>query len=57
MIPALRIIGNIATGDNKQTDTILFNGVLPRLEKLLSNNKNAVRRETCWVLSNIAAGS
>ena len=57
VIPALSTIGNIATGTNKQTDMLLFNGVLPKLEKLLSHDKNSIRRKTCWVLSNIAAGN
>lgn len=58
MIPALRTLGNIATSTAEQTDVLIQNDlVLPRLEKLLLHKKMAVVRETCWLLSNVAAGT
>ena len=56
--PALRTLGNIATGDDIQT-SILVNtpGFYEAALKLLSDPKVGVRKETCWTLSNIAAGN
>jgi len=55
--PILRTLGNIVTGDDKQTQHVLEAGVLPVLVKLLGDSKKAVRKEACWALSNIAAGN
>jgi len=55
--PALRALGNVATGDSAQTQHIIDNGVLPKLAKLLQHDKATMRKEACWVLSNVAAGS
>merc|ERR1711979_141503 len=49
--------GNIVTGDDQQTQVIIQNGVLPSLVKLLSHAKKAIRKETCWTISNITAGN
>ena len=32
-------------------------GVVPQLFKMLESKKSTIRKETCWVLSNMAAGS
>ena len=50
-------MGNITTGDDSQTQFVVSNNVLPALVPLLSNPKKNIRKETCWMLSNIAAGS
>eukprot|EP00927_Polykrikos_kofoidii_P059969 TRINITY_DN55050_c0_g1_i1.p1 TRINITY_DN55050_c0_g1~~TRINITY_DN55050_c0_g1_i1.p1 ORF type:complete len:530 (+),score=106.11 TRINITY_DN55050_c0_g1_i1:77-1666(+) len=55
--PALRVIGNIVTGDDVQTQVILQSGALPPLSKLLHHAKKAIRKETCWAISNITAGN
>merc|ERR1712232_235550 len=55
--PALRAVGNIATGDDQQTQAIIQRGVLPSLVKLLSHAKKTIRKETCWTISNITAGN
>jgi hypothetical protein len=55
--PALRVVGNIVTGDDTQTQVILQSGALPSLLKLLSHAKKAIRKETCWTISNITAGN
>jgi len=55
--PALRAVGNIATGDDVQTQAIVQSGALPTLHKLLSHAKKAIRKETCWTISNITAGN
>ena len=54
--PALRVIGNIVTGSEAQTQVVLESPLaLPLLKKLLHHNNKATRKEACWGLSNIAA--
>jgi hypothetical protein len=55
--PALRAVGNIVTGDDKQTDVAIRCGCLPALMGLLNHRKKGIRKETCWTISNITAGS
>jgi hypothetical protein len=58
LIPALRTLGNIVTGNSEQTDMVLkFPESIEKLYQLLSHQKKAVRREACWTLSNITAGT
>ncbi len=55
--PALRSVGNIVTGDDIQTQTIINSGVLPALLMLLNSPKESIRKEACWTISNITAGN
>ncbi|CAO2837615.1 unnamed protein product [Amaranthus hypochondriacus] len=58
LIPALRTVGNIVTGDDTQTQFVLDNNVLPCLNQLLSqNHKKSIKKEACWTISNITAGN
>ncbi|XP_049851790.1 uncharacterized protein LOC126327182 [Schistocerca gregaria] len=56
LIPTLRIIGNLMSGDDKTTQLVIDNGVLPVLTPLLSHTKIGVRKESCWTISNVLAG-
>lgn len=56
-VPALRALGNIVSGNDSQTQAVVDAGVLPALVPLLSHPKKNIRKETCWMLSNIAAGT
>eukprot|EP00850_Spirogloea_muscicola_P012412 SM000080S22927 [mRNA] locus=s80:167969:177407:- [translate_table: standard] len=58
LIPALRTVGNIVTGDDVQTQIIINNGALPCLLALLTHNhKKSIKKEACWTISNITAGN
>nr|BAJ34004.1 unnamed protein product [Eutrema halophilum] len=58
LIPALRTIGNIVTGDDVQTQTVIDFQVLPSLLNLVTNTyKKSIKKEACWTISNITAGS
>ncbi|KAI3696640.1 hypothetical protein L6452_29080 [Arctium lappa] len=58
LIPALRTIGNIVTGDDIQTQHIIGHGSLPCLLSLLTHNhKKSIKKEACWTISNITAGN
>lgn len=56
-VPALRTIGNIVTGDDKQTQKMLDQNPLPALLGTLSCQRKNMRKETCWTVSNITAGT
>ncbi|KAL3652910.1 hypothetical protein CASFOL_002591 [Castilleja foliolosa] len=58
LIPALRTVGNIVTGDDLQTQAIIDYRSLPCLLNLLTqNHKKSIKKEACWTISNITAGN
>ncbi|XP_047960540.1 importin subunit alpha-4-like [Salvia hispanica] len=58
LVPALRTVGNIVTGDDAQTQFVIDNQVLPCLQQLLTqNHKKSIKKEACWTISNITAGN
>ncbi|KAJ7980328.1 Importin subunit alpha [Quillaja saponaria] len=58
LIPALRTVGNIVTGDDQQTQCIINHGALSYLLNLLTHNhKKSIKKEACWTISNITAGN
>jgi hypothetical protein len=56
-IPCLRTIGNIVTGDDSQTQMAVDSGLVDALNVIICHTKKTVRKESCWVLSNITAGT
>ncbi|KAF2547145.1 hypothetical protein F2Q70_00023937 [Brassica cretica] len=55
--PALRTIGIVVTGNDSQTQYIIDLQALPCLLNLLRGPYNkTIRKEACWVISNITAG-
>uniref|UniRef100_A0A2P2M0Q6 Importin subunit alpha n=1 Tax=Rhizophora mucronata TaxID=61149 RepID=A0A2P2M0Q6_RHIMU len=58
LIPALRSVGNIVTGDDAQTQFVIDNQALPCLCQLLTqNHKKSIKKEACWTISNVTAGN
>ncbi|KAJ4881179.1 Importin subunit alpha-2 [Raphanus sativus] len=58
LIPALRTIGNIVTGNDAQTQCVISHGALLSLLSLLTHNhKKSIKKEACWTISNITAGN
>jgi|TARA_B110000208_G_scaffold106876_1_gene132699 hypothetical protein len=55
--PTLRALGNIVTGSDSQTQAVLDAGAIPAFCSVLNHPKQVVRKETCWALSNVAAGT
>lgn len=55
--PALRCIGNIVTGSDEQTQSVIDAGALPIFHALLTHHKIGVQKEAAWTLSNITAGT
>ncbi|KAK7939047.1 hypothetical protein WMY93_002373 [Mugilogobius chulae] len=54
--PSLRAIGNIVTGTDEQTQSVLDSGALAMFPQLLRHNKANIQKEAAWTLSNITAG-
>lgn len=58
LVPALRTVGNIVTGNDMQTQVIINCGALPCLLTLLTTpHKKSIKKEACWTISNITAGT
>jgi len=53
----VRVIGNILTGDDLQTQMVIDCGALPALGRLLSSTSRSILREACWAISNVTAGN
>jgi len=56
-LPCLRIIGNIVSGNAHQTQMVIDAGILQYLKKTIFHEKRSIRKESCWIISNIAAGT
>jgi len=54
--PALRALGNVVTGSDVQTASVIESGGLPVICSLLSHAKSNVIKEAAWTISNITAG-
>jgi len=57
LLAALRSVGNIATGNDEQTQRLLDADILHRLDPLLCHIKPRVNKECIWLISNITAGT
>ncbi|KAL3839631.1 hypothetical protein ACJIZ3_024222 [Penstemon smallii] len=63
LIPVLRSLGNLVAGDTYVTNIILIAGreitenAIQALAKCLRSEHRVLKKESAWVLSNIAAGS
>ena len=55
--PALRVIGNIISGNEMQTRAMIDAGALKGLQMLLDGRRAMLKKEACWVVSNIMAGT
>ena len=53
----MKVLGNIVAGNPLQTQAVIEAGTLSYLAKLIFHEKRSIRKETCWVISNIAAGT
>ncbi|CAG9538642.1 unnamed protein product [Cercopithifilaria johnstoni] len=57
-LAALLAVGNIVSGDDEQTQSVLnCTNALNHIHRLLLDGEQKTKREVCWVLSNIAAGT
>eukprot|EP00045_Choanoeca_perplexa_P008960 m.84599 g.84599 ORF g.84599 m.84599 type:complete len:523 (+) comp14693_c0_seq1:79-1647(+) len=56
-LPAIRTMGSITAGSDEQTEAVISMGILDVLKSLLASQKVHVRKDACWTLSNICAGT
>ena len=58
LVPALRTVGNIVTGNDMQTQSVINSGALGCLHHLLmTTHKKSIKKEACWTISNVTAGT
>ncbi|CAK8563753.1 unnamed protein product [Lathyrus sativus] len=58
LVPVVRTVGNMVTGDDMQTQVMVDYGALPcLLNLLLQPLKKCIKKEACWAVSNITAGN
>jgi len=55
--PALRCVGNVATGSEEQAQAVLACDALSAITRLLESGKKDIKKEACWIISNLTAGS
>lgn len=56
-VPCLRTLGNILTARDEYAQAAIDVGVLDAFTQLLDHPKKAIRKEICWSISNVTAGS
>lgn len=56
-LAALQVLGNVACGDDRQTQVVIDSDALPCLRALLSSSDRQIRKEVCWIVSNITESS
>lgn len=55
--PCLRILGIYSNSEDEICQAVIDNGALPQLRILLSHQREIVRKEASWIISNMTAGS
>jgi len=54
LIPCLRILGNIVAGEDEYANQVLKTDAMNVFYKLLSHDNSNIRKDTCWIYSNLA---
>ena len=57
VIPSMRTIGNLVTGTDETTQMLIDMGLIRLLDELSTHQSKMVRKEVCWTISNITAGT
>lgn len=53
----MRLLGAFVCGNAKLTQSVVDSGALDMLPKLMGHPNKKIRKDVCWVISNIAAGT
>jgi hypothetical protein len=57
-LPLVRVIGNFIAGSTEHAQTVIGTpGFMEGIKLVLATKSHSLRRETCWIISNIAAGT
>ena len=57
LLPALKVLGNIASGTDRETNHLVKLGILNKIYHLLNSSNTDLKREVYFILSNILSGS
>lgn len=57
LTPVLRSVGNIVTGTDEQTQSVIDSTALSAFPPLLGHERTSIQKEAAWTLSNITAGT
>lgn len=59
IVPTLRTLGNITASElDEHTQYLIDHNILPNIDYMLNTNENKrILKESCWLLSNICAGT
>eukprot|EP01017_Pseudomicrothorax_dubius_P048809 TRINITY_DN895_c0_g2_i2.p1 TRINITY_DN895_c0_g2~~TRINITY_DN895_c0_g2_i2.p1 ORF type:complete len:295 (+),score=68.37 TRINITY_DN895_c0_g2_i2:663-1547(+) len=57
VIPTVRVLGHVLSGAKHQTDEVLKTDAVAQFRRLLSVKRKLVKKEVCFCLSNITAGT
>jgi hypothetical protein len=57
VIPSMRTIGNLVTGDDQTTQSLIDAGLCEIMNEMCGHTSKMVRKEVCWTISNITAGT
>lgn len=55
-LAALRALGNISTGNDKQAEVLMSPAVLATVVTKVCSTRKQIRKEAVWILSNLCAG-
>jgi len=53
----IRVIGTFTCGNEKVVQILINNGVIGMLDEAIQHNKKLIRKEACWAISNLLAGT
>ena len=56
-LPGIRAISSMMSGSDEATQHVLDHGILEMLPAVLQSAKMQTRKEACWAMSNVAAGT
>jgi len=56
-VPALRALSNMLTGSDEATQAVLEGGFMRIVYPFITAERSRTRKEACWALSNVAAGT
>jgi len=56
-VPAVRLVGNVVSAHDKLTQQAIDAGAVIALRRVLDSPSKALRKESCYAISNLAAGS
>ena len=56
-MPCLRILGGFVSKSAMTTQQVIDSGALDVFPKLLTHPNFIIKKEICWMISNIAAGT